>query len=204
MLEYAHSHCLGDRVSEAETLVKFSCTLSQHSRLDGLAALMPFGASTMLNFEAAHAILAESKESSPVRARLLRAWHHGEALHAGLLELSLAMVLPLPAASTVAALLYGKCPGAECSCHHVVAKWKRTAETSVMAHGCHFAWDNVADTHQHFEECSGVGRVRWTEAPRLKNGAVSQRIEHFSGHSPCDSPLVVVDLAEVAAVGVEQ
>ena len=85
--------------------------------------------STVGHFETAHTVLAEGG-GSPVCVRLLRAWPHGEALYAAFLEVSLTKLFPSDAAHIITAMLYGQCSGIACSCHFIVACWKRTASVA--------------------------------------------------------------------------
>ena len=78
MLEFAHLHGLGDQVSAAETLAVISHALLEHETLDGLAALTQVGASTLLNFGAASATLAERSFHQVVLGSCvlgIMAWH---------------------------------------------------------------------------------------------------------------------------------
>ena len=126
MLLFAVSRGVSDRVAEAlrvEALAHVSRTLSEHRMLDSCVSPVPFSSVASLNFETAHAVLAEGG-GVEICQRLVQAWHHGEALHAAFLQLSLAKVCPPDAAQLVVATLYGQCRGAECSCRCVVARWR--------------------------------------------------------------------------------
>ena len=107
-----------------EMLAHVSRTFFEHRMLDPCVSPVPLGTVASLNFETAHAVLAEVGGLA-VCVRLLRAWHHGEALHAAFLILSLTQVCLPDAAHVVTAMLYGQCSGIACSCHGVVARWKR-------------------------------------------------------------------------------
>ena len=107
-----------------EMLAHVSRTFFEHRMLDPCVSPVPLGTVASLNFETAHAVLAEVGGLA-VCVRLLRAWHHGEALHAAFLKLSLTKVCSPDAAQCVIAVLYGQCRGTACSCHCVVSRWKR-------------------------------------------------------------------------------
>ena len=127
MLCFSVERGVSDTVAEAlrvEALAHVSRTFSEHRTLDPCVFPVPLGTAVSLNFETAHAVLAEGG-GSPVSVRLLRAWHHGEALHAAFRKLSLTKVCPPDAAQCVIAVLYGQCRGTACSCHCVVSRWKR-------------------------------------------------------------------------------
>ena len=90
MIECAELHGLGSRCSETGALVSMSYNLWDYWLLHDLADITRAGASTMFNYTAAQRCLEEEEEADgPARARVLQAWHHDEALDAGLLELSL-------------------------------------------------------------------------------------------------------------------
>lgn len=142
-LGHAYLQGFGDLASEAGTLALFSLTLEQRGTLDGLATVISFGPFTMQNIEAAGAILLENRQPSGC-ARLLQAWHHGEALHACLCKLSLRQVLLDPVATAVTDMIYGTCPHAACSCHRVVAQWEQAVVQAREIRVFRVAWDSVA------------------------------------------------------------
>ena len=126
MLLFAVLRGVSDRVAEAlrvEALVHVSRTLSEHRMLDAGVSPVPFSSVASLNFETAHVVLAAGV-GVEICQRLVRAWHHGEALHAAFLQLSLAKVCPPDAVQFVVAMLYGQCRGADCSCRCVLARWR--------------------------------------------------------------------------------
>ena len=107
-----------------EVLAHVSRTLSEHRTLDDCICPVPSAdAVGSFRWETAHVVSADGT-GFEVCVRFLRAWHHGEALHAPFLELSLAKVCPPDAARCVCVMLYRQCCDAECSCGRVVARWK--------------------------------------------------------------------------------
>ena len=126
MLLFAVLCGVSDSVAEAlqmEALAHVSRMLSEHRMLYPCVSPVPLRSVASLDFASAHIVLAEG-DGLKICVRFLRAWHHGEALHAAFLQLSLAKVCPPDAAQSVVAMLYGQCRGAECSCRCVVARWR--------------------------------------------------------------------------------
>lgn len=76
--------------------------------------------------------MLRSKDPQPDAAlRMLRAWHHGDALYGAFIQCSIAQCIPVPAASTVVMFLRDICADGTCSCHRVTTSWKEAVVASV-------------------------------------------------------------------------